>query len=165
MAPIFTARTGAPYTLFDCSNAYNFCPMAGFLSPISTSANGSPAAAATPATYNYLTIPTAAIDHYTNPTYLWSDLPPFPADMSSRNAFRAPGFWELDFGLYKSFRFDEKRRLEIRGEAYNLMNHANLYVEAGSIDLSATNIVPACRGCTGLPQDRRNVQLAVKFIF
>jgi outer membrane receptor protein involved in Fe transport len=165
MAPIFTARTGSPYTLFDCTNAYNFCPMAGFNTPISTSANGSPTAAATPATYNFLTIPTSAIDHYTNPKYFYSDLPPYPADMSSRNAFRAPGFWQLDLGVYKTFKLGERFKLELRGEAYNIFNHANLYVEANSIDLSSTNVVPGCRGCTGGPADRRNIQLAAKFTF
>jgi hypothetical protein len=167
MAPIFTARTGAPYTLFDCSNNIYFCPMAGFTAPIPTSANGSPQPATAADVFNYLTIPTSAIDHYTNPTYFYSDLPPFPADMSSRNEFRAPGFWDLDFALYKTFKFDEKRKLEIRGEAFNLFNHANLYAEANSSnsDLSLTNIVPACKGCTGGTADRRNIQLAVKFIF
>ncbi len=165
MAPIFTARTGSPYSLFDCTNAYTFCPLAAFNTPIGTGANGNPSAAATPATYNFLTIPQASIDHYTNPTYFYSDLPPFPANMSSRNEFRAPGFYELDFGLYKTINLGEKCKLQIRGEAYNLFNHANMYVEAASIDLGSTNIVPACKGCTGADADRRNVQLALKFTF
>ena len=85
--------------------------------------------------------------------------------MSSRNAFRAPGFYELDLGLYKTFKLGERYKLELRGEAYNLFNHANLYVEANSIDLGSTNTVPACKGCTGGPADRRNMQLALKFMF
>jgi hypothetical protein len=165
LAPIFTARTGSPYTLFDCTNGYTFCPMAAFTTPIGTSANGNPPAASNPDTYNFLTIPAASIDHYTNPKYFFSDLPPFPADMSSRNAFRAPGFYELDLGLYKTFKLGERYKLELRGEAYNLFNHANLYVEANSIDLGSTNTVPACKGCTGGPADRRNMQLALKFMF
>lgn len=165
MAPIFTARTGSPYSLFDCTNAYTFCPLAAFNTPIGTGANGNPSASATPATYNFLTIPEASIDHYTNPLYFYSDLPPFPANMSSRNEFRAPGFYELDFGLYKTVNLGEKIKLQIRGEAYNLFNHANMYVEAASIDLGSTNIVPSCKGCTGTDADRRNMQLALKLTF
>jgi len=169
MAPMFTARTGSPYTLFDCTYAYNVCPMAAFTAAVPVAANGNPSPSATPGTYNFLTIPASAIDHYTNPTYFYSDLPPFPPNMTSRNEFRAPGTYDVDFGLYKTFKFDEKRKIEIRCETYNLFNHANMYVEAGSIDLSAATAtgftMPACKGCSGATTDRRNLQLAAKFTF
>jgi outer membrane receptor protein involved in Fe transport len=166
VAPIFTARSGSPYTLFDCTNGYNFCPMAAFIGPVSTAANGNPpAAAGQPDQFNFLTINPSAIDHFTNPKYFYSDLPPYPSNMSSRNAFRAPGFWQLDMGLYKTFKFGERVKLQLRGEAFNLFNHANMYVEAFSIDLSGTNVVQSCRGCTGSTADRRNLQLAAKITF
>jgi len=165
LAPIFTARTGAPYSIFDCSYADYFCPLAAFTAAVPTSANGNPTQAALADTYNFLTIPTSVIDHFTNPKYFFSNLPPFPPDMSSRNEFRAPGFYDLDCGLYKTFRLDEKRKIEIRAEAYNLLNHANMYVMASSLDLSTTNIVPACKGCSLATTDRRNLQLAAKFTF
>jgi len=166
IAPILTMRSGSPYTLFDCTNAYNFCPMAGFTAPVSTAANGSPTASAGQVDeFDFLTIKPSIIDHFDNPKYFYSDLPPYPADMSSRNAFRAPGFWEIDMGLYKTFRFGERVKLQLRGEAYNMFNHANLYVQADSIDLSGTNVVQACKGCTGTTADRRNIQLAARFTF
>ncbi|HLJ48240.1 MAG TPA: TonB-dependent receptor [Bryobacteraceae bacterium] len=166
IAPILTMRSGSPYTLFDCTNAYNFCTMAAFTAPVTTAANGNPSPSAGQTNqFDFLTIQPSIIDHFTNPKYFWSDLPPYPADMSSRNAFRAPGFYELDMGLYKSFRFGERFRMQLRGEAYNLFNHANMYVEANSIDLSGTNVVQACKGCTGGTADRRNIQLAARFTF
>jgi outer membrane receptor protein involved in Fe transport len=158
VAPIFTARTGSPYTIFDCTNAYNFCPMAAFTAPVSTAANGSPTPVGAPNTFNYLTIP-SSVYNYTNPTYFYSDLPPFPNSMTSRNAFRAPGVWNLDMGLYKSFKLSERFKLQFRAEAYNIFNHANLYVVANNADVSSTSYIPAER------LGRRNVQLAAKLIF
>jgi hypothetical protein len=34
----------------------------------------------------------SSVDHFTNPEYFYSDLPPFATGMTGRNAFRAPGF-------------------------------------------------------------------------
>ena len=164
LAPIFTARTGSPYTIFDCTNAYNFCPMAAFTGPVPVAANGNAQPVGQPNTFNFLNIP-STVDHYTNPTYFYSDLPPFPSDMTSRNEFRAPGTWDMDFGIYKTVSLKERFKLQIRGEFYNLFNHANLYVEGVDADVSSVNYIPACKACTQTFLDRRNVQLAAKLIF
>ena len=158
LAPIFTARTGSPYTIFDCTNAYNFCPMAGFTAPVSTAANKNPVSTASPNTFTYLTIPTS-VDNYTNPKYFWSDLPPFPNDMTSRNAFRAPGTWNLDMGMYKSLTVSDKLKVQLRGEMYNLFNHANLNVNGPGADVSSTSAITAFRS------GRRDVQFAMKLQF
>lgn len=170
IAPIFTAQTGNPYSIFDCGNAYNFCTRAGFTTPIPVNGNSNAADTGAPNTFAYLPLPAASIDHYTNPLYFYSDLPPFPPDTTGRNTFRAPGIWDLDLGVYKSFQVTERVKLQLRGEAYNLMNHANLYVVGTAADDSSTSYIPSCRGCTptGFPNstiDRRNLQLAAKIIF
>ena len=89
--------------------------------------------------------------------------------MASRNAFRAPGFYELDLGAYKTFAITERVKVQLRGEAYNLFNHANLYVIGTGADLynisGSSYSVTACKGCTGTTADRRNLQLAAKIIF
>ncbi|MCW5980497.1 MAG: TonB-dependent receptor [Bryobacteraceae bacterium] len=41
-----------------------------------------------------------------------------------RNAFRGPGFFNYNLGLFRSFSFSEQRRLEFRGELYNVTNSA-----------------------------------------
>ena len=46
-----------------------------------------------------------------------------------RNAFRGPGFWNVDFALSRSFalsRLGEQGRLQFRAEFFNLFNHTNL---------------------------------------
>jgi hypothetical protein len=105
------------------------------------------------------------IDHYSSPLYGFSDLGPFPSDMMGRNAFTGPGLWNLDMGLYKTFRLTERVKLQLRGEAYNIFNHANLYLIGSQADVSSTNVITTCRGCSGTTTDRRNLQLAAKIIF
>ncbi len=80
------------------------------------------------------------------------------ADQSKRNAFRGPGFWNVDMGVHKRFRISEKFNLQLRAEVFNLFNHANLFVNYDSPDVSGGNVL-------GLRDGRRNVQLAAKIIF
>src|ERR1039457_1883755 len=158
LAPIFTARTGSPYSIFDCTNAYNNCPLAAFTGPVPTGAPSSVTSTGSPNTFTYLPIPTS-VDNYTNSKYFFSDLPPFPSDITSRNAFRAPGVWNLDIGMYKSFAVSEKLKVQLRGEMYNMFNHANLYVQGANADVSSTSAITADRS------GRRDVQLALKLMF
>jgi outer membrane receptor protein involved in Fe transport len=92
--------------------------------------------------------------------------------MTGRNSFRSPGFWQLDLGLYKNFAITERLHLQLRGEAYNLFNHANMYVVGTSADVGNVTStdggqfsVLSCKGCNQTTADRRNLQLAVKLIF
>lgn len=158
IAPIFTAHTGSPYSIFDCTNAYNLCSLAAFNTVVNGSANSNPAPAAGPNNFTYFAIP-ASVDYYTNPKYFYSDLPPFPSNMSGRNAFRSPGNWNMDLGVYKTFRLGERFRVQLRGEGYNFFNHANLFVSGASADVSSTSYIPATKS------GRRDVQLAAKIIF
>ncbi|HZT28754.1 MAG TPA: TonB-dependent receptor [Bryobacteraceae bacterium] len=164
MAPILTARTGEPFSIFDSTNGLNFAPRAAFIGKVPRSESNMVAVGA-PNTYQYITFTDAQIDHYINPVYGISDVPPFPSDVSGRDAFRAPGFWNVDVGLYKTTKITERMSLQLRAETFNLFNHANLYVVGASADVGAQNYVTACRGCTGSSYDRRNLQLAAKIIF
>src|SRR5215831_8478777 len=88
----------------------------------------------------------------------------WPSSMTGRDAFRAPGWWDLDFGLYKDTRITERFSLQLRAEVFNIFNHANLYVVGNSADLGAGNAVNACFGCTGSTYDRRHLKLGAKLI-
>lgn len=90
--------------------------------------------------------------------------------MTGRNTFRGPGYWNLDLGVYKTFMLTERFKLQFRAEAYNLFNHANLYVVGAAANTGSTSFIPACYGCSPVgtgtaDSDRRNLQLAAKFIF
>jgi hypothetical protein len=165
--PIFTAQTGSPYSIFDCSNTALYCPRADFTVGVPSSGpSNPPAVAGLPNTFNYFNFPANGVNiGYTNPLYFYTNLPPWPLGMSGRNAFTAPGTWFLDLGVYKTFAITERFKLQLRGESYNIFNHANLYVVGTAADVSSSAYIPACRGCTGTVTDRRNLQLAAKIIF
>jgi outer membrane receptor protein involved in Fe transport len=185
VAPIFSARTGFPFTVFDCTNAFSVCSRSIFDDPtaVSRGANDNVGPDIGGNNFTYFTFP--ANTPYLNPITGTSDFGlcttpgsgaagpcPFPATMEGRNSFRAPGIWNLDLGVYKSFKFGERVGLQLRGEAYNLFNHSNLYIDPGTIDLSSGPAVLARRGTAGAVQglgsaydERRNVQLGVKVTF
>jgi hypothetical protein len=104
-----------------------------------------------------------------------SDFGPYPAAMNGRNAFRGPGYWNINLGIYKSFFLSERFTLQFRGEFYNAFNHANLYVQNGNVDVSqAQPYVDAARGynpalaipTAGVNQPNlRTVQLALRLVF
>ncbi|MDQ3256269.1 MAG: hypothetical protein M3R15_20640, partial [Acidobacteriota bacterium] len=120
--------------------------------------------------FSYLQLPPGV--HYSNPDagLVTGSVGPFPAEMTRRNAFRGPGFWNMDMGLYKRIRFSEKYSLQLRLETFNVFNHSNLFIAPGSLDISGfgsdASFIPAQRGVFPSGNlERRNVQLAAKFIF
>lgn len=56
------------------------------------------------------------------------------ANGMGRNMFRSPSYWNLDMGLQKNFRLQERFRLQFRAEAFNLFNHANFDNPGGATD-------------------------------
>ena len=46
-----------------------------------------------------------------------------------------PGFWNWDLGLSKDVRFDDKRFLTFRIEAFNVLNHPNFALQQGSANI------------------------------
>ena len=96
---------------------------------------------------------------FINPNTKTSELGPYPSNMTTRNAFRGPGQWQLDASVAKRIRINDKYNLQFRFEVFNAFNHANLFIVGSEADISSTEFVPAKR------LGRRQVQLAVKFIF
>jgi Carboxypeptidase regulatory-like domain len=47
------------------------------------------------------------------------------------NSFYGPWLERIDFGLARSFRITEGKQLELQAQAFNLLNHANYYVQNG----------------------------------
>jgi hypothetical protein len=108
---------------------------------------------------------------YVNPKVGVADFGPFPSTMTGRNAFRGPGNWNADFAIHKTFTITERLKLQLRGEAFDVFNHSNLYVVNSNTDLSATSAITAVKGVRNdntakLPAtENRNLQLAAKLIF
>jgi outer membrane receptor protein involved in Fe transport len=76
----------------------------------------------------------------------------------SRNAFRAPGFWQLDTGVNKTFVIHESIRLQFRSEFFNLLNKTNFSPPTATTTSSAFGTIRS----TYAP---RQIQFALKLIF
>lgn len=102
-----------------------------------------------------------------------------------RNMFRNPGFQNHDLAIYKSFHITEGKTLQFRAEAFNFVNHPNLPQtgQAGAVStaLSTNGMITSFTDpnygrfangdsrnfgiISGKTGDRRNIQLALKFVF
>jgi hypothetical protein len=154
LAPVFTARTGAPYTIYDLANT-NYIYTRLVLNQAMPARSRINAGADSFTVYNFANINTGS---YVNPLTGDSDFGPFPNNMTGRDAFASPGTWNLDMGMYKSVKFGERLLLQLRLEAFNAFNHANFSINTGSAYLQAGTI-------TGTYTGTRNVQLGAKVVF
>ena len=64
---------------------------------------------------------------------------------ANRRFFHGPGFNNTDFGLLKRTAIKEKMAFEIRGEFFNIFNHAQFNNPNGNIDSSNFGIVTSAR--------------------
>jgi hypothetical protein len=166
---IVNLRSGAPFSVYDSSLVAGAIMRQRLNGPVNFRGSvNHDAVGAGFNRYNYIDLSGLIPDTFRDSNDL-AEFPPFPADMSKRNAFRRPGFWNVDSALYKNFRVTERVSLQLRFEAYNVFNHANLFVSGGEADRAGTTFVPACFGrpeCISTNvAERRNVQIAGKIIF
>jgi hypothetical protein len=102
--------------------------------------------------------------------------PPAPTTFGNmgRNIFRGPAFREWDFSVSKMWKLNERVRMQIRGEFFNVLNHPNFDVFSMNTDLS----VPASVGTAIFTPDlgtasnpvlgtggSRHIQLGAKIIW
>ena len=81
-----------------------------------------------------------------------------------------PAFFNSDLGLFKNFQMGESRKIQLRFNAYNFLNHPLWSFIGGSTNLKPTFDVNGRQtnsifGVTTEKQGRRIIQLAVKFYF
>jgi hypothetical protein len=156
---IVNIRSGQPFTIFDCSNAaFEVCPRLVPTGTIPFRVSSNPAPTGQPNEFRLIDLSTQIPGNYIDPKTGTSEFGPYPANMTGKDAFRGPGFWNVDFGLFKNFKIRENMRIQLRGEFYNVFNHANMFVDGASAEVNEGLI-------RGFKDGRRNVQLAVKFIF
>jgi len=87
-----------------------------------------------------------------------------------RNAFYGPGVFRFDAGLSRLFPITERKQVELRFEAFNLLNKVNVRPTGGIGSASALNgssfgYVTSMPGSGFLPSDydQRILQFAMKF--
>ena len=155
---IFTARTGYPFSLWDCTSGFWLCMRAE--DPVGIGRNATNGDATdNPNEFTLLDLSsiTPFAGRYVHPVMGFADFGPYPDTMTERNAFRGPGFWNVDFSLSKRVRFGS-RAVQFRAEAYNVFNHPNMYAVTGfpSADISSGFIA-------GRKDDNRRIQIGLKF--
>ncbi|HKX30866.1 MAG TPA: TonB-dependent receptor, partial [Blastocatellia bacterium] len=159
---ILTMETGRPFTVFDCTNAAtaeSACPRLVQTGPLAFNQEAFLQPDATiPNRFVFVNLAGQTPGTYVNQITGNSDFGPYPVAMTSRNAFRGPGYWNLDAGFYKNFKITEGMRMQFRTEFYNFLNNSNLFVRGDEAEIN-TGFVPAFRS------GHRNIQLALKFIF
>ena len=69
--------------------------------------------------------------------------PPAPGTFGDmgRNTFRGPGLREWDFSLSKIWQFNERVKMQLRGEVFNILNHPSFDVFSMNTDLSVPSAV------------------------
>jgi hypothetical protein len=77
---------------------------------------------------------------------------------AGRGVVQGPSTQRIDFTMTKNIRFGERTRLQLRGEAFNVLNHTNFRTIGTNITLGTYGTVTAVR-------DPRTIQLGAKFIF
>ena len=154
LAPILVARTGNPFTVFDSNGflgtdtiASRYIPSAAFDLGGSTSTSNPTA----PNTFVYSNLPGS--NTYTDPLVGSGELPTcdmvtnaaghlvstgqnchYPSNMTGRNTFRQPGWYNINFSIGKYFPINERFKLQYRAEFYNALNHSNYYVQTSQAD-------------------------------
>jgi outer membrane receptor protein involved in Fe transport len=133
LSPIFTARTGIPFSVWDSTNALQSIPryVPNETIPSYSTASGISTSAAN--LFNLLALPAA--NSFSNPSLDGiSDFGPYPSNMTVRNVFRGPGAYNFDLALSKTFPVTERLKLEFRAEGFDIFNHANMYVVTSGAD-------------------------------
>ena len=87
-----------------------------------------------------------------------------------RNVLRGPSFVNLDFSVGKVFKLNERMKLQLRAETFNLLNHSNFASPTGNLEsrnmgkLRTTPDVAASNPVIG-SGGSRHIQLGLKFIW
>ncbi len=189
LAPMWNWHSGTPFTVYDCYNGYGICSRPLVIDSVGST---HPTAYTDPinqpntfsyfqygsyvpyqATMNGVVVAPSAINPVTgkliDPSAGTSDIPSctagvcaFPSNMARRNTGRVPNVWNVNLGVYKNFSLTERFKMQLRGEAYNLFNHSNYYLNYGETDMENGGAVSVNKG-NGT--ERRNLQLAIRITF
>ena len=96
-------------------------------------------------------------EQWFNPAAFRNPLPGFWGS-AGRNIGTLPGGISVDFSVFKNFRLAERKRLQVRAEAFNLPNHANFRTITKAFDAPDQGQLTAAAAA-------RQIQFAVKLLF
>ncbi|HXG65612.1 MAG TPA: hypothetical protein VNO70_10925, partial [Blastocatellia bacterium] len=85
---------------------------------------------------------------------------------TGRNLFRAPGIYNVDLALDKTFRFNDRQNLEVRAEVFNVFNRSHFGIPVNQLFFGGFTVEPLTQDIfvdTRLP--KRTIQFALKYNF
>ena len=156
---LINLRSGFPFTIYDFTFASASVARLTPSAPVNVNASNPPPFPGAPNTFVLVDTSNQTTATPPGPTGNYN-FGPFPDNMSKRNQFYGPGFWDVTLGVFKRIPITERVTLQLRGEIFNLFNHANLFTDFGSAFFS-----PGSDPIFAFRDGRRNVQLAAKIIF
>lgn len=166
LSGIINVQSGTPFSVYDCFNGFSTCTRLIPTGSLSFRGNGNYASVGTN-TFSYIDL--SGQDTAVLPD---SDRNIFPGEngflpdnMTARNAFRGPGNWNVDLALSKRIVFTERSNLQLRIDAANVFNHANLFVNVDEADIFTAQLVNQTNAVTASKFGRRNIQLGLRFTF
>ncbi len=139
---IITFRSGSPFTVTQAGDAPNVGDGSGRPDLIG----------------NPNSVTNRNIDHFFE-TSAFAVAAPFRWGSEGRNVIIGPDIANWDFSLFKSFSFDEKRKLQFRAEFFNALNHAEFAAPGSTIATAQFGRI------SGTTRDPRDIQLALKFLW
>jgi hypothetical protein len=77
---------------------------------------------------------------------------------AGRNSIRGPGFASTDLSLFKNVQLGGGRRIQVRVEAFNLLNQAHFNNPSGAVNTANFGKITTA-------QDGRVIQLGIKYLF
>jgi hypothetical protein len=77
---------------------------------------------------------------------------------TGRNSLRGPGAWNFDTSLTRNFQLQERLKMNLRFEAFNLFNHARFGNPSASLNSASFGQITTA-------MDPRILQMAMKFLF
>jgi hypothetical protein len=84
---------------------------------------------------------------------------------SGRNIISGPGTKQVDLSLFKSFYFNETRYLQLRAEAFNVLNTPQFNNPNAQIGSSSAGIITSAGQPVLFQRTSREIQLAAKLYF
>jgi outer membrane receptor protein involved in Fe transport len=135
ISSIMSIESGAPFTIFDCTNASaTTCIRLQNNNATRLTFNGTRVQTG-PNNFNFIDLTGVTPTTFSDVSG-GTEVGPFPADMQRRNSYRRPGFWNVDLSVFKIFSLTERYKLQIRADAFNVFNHANLFVNGATADVT-----------------------------
>ncbi len=147
IAPIVSMQSGNPFNITSSSSA-----ITGVGGTVRANVVGTPQVTGNPLT-----------NWFVNPNTTFVAPPVGQLGTLGRNVFVGPGFSDVDLALYKNTKVTERMNVQLRADAFDLLNHPNYGQPSTSI--GAVGVISSTRFPTGDSGSSRQLQFALKLQF